>query len=185
MRKKGAKSKIRAYFESHVGEIVTTDEISKVAGIRDYQRRIRELRNEEGMRILSHIDRHDLRPGQYVLETLSRSPAFGRGMSPQRRMVILERNGFTCQLCGAGPGDVDPFDGNRSVRLHIDHVAPISQGGTDDPSNLRVVCSACNSGRSNVETPSETALNLIARIRKVPRAVQREVYEVLKRSIGD
>lgn len=185
MRNSGAKSRIRAYFESRVGEIVTTHEISEVAGIRDYQRRIRELRNEEGMRILSHIDRHDLKPGQYVLESLTRSPAFGRGMSPQLRTLILERNGFTCQLCGAGPTDPDPFDVARKVRLHIDHITPISQGGSDDPINLRVVCSACNSGRSNVETPSESARNLIARIRKAPRAVQREVYDALKRSMGD
>lgn len=185
MPKLSGKAKIRAYFESRVGEIVTTKEISQVAGISDYQRRIRELRNEEGMRILSHIDRHDLKPGEYVLESLHRSPAFGRSMSQQLRTLILERNGYTCQLCGAGPGDPDPFDDTRKVRLHIDHITPISQGGTDDPNNLRVVCSACNAGRANVETPSETALNLIARIRKAPRGVQRELYEMLKRSMGD
>lgn len=185
MREPGARSKLRAYFESRVGEVVTTHELSQVAGIRDYQRRIRELRNEEGMRILSHIDRHDLKPGEYVLESLHRSPAFGRGMSQQLRTQILERNGYTCQLCGAGPGDPDPFDAERKVRLHIDHITPISQGGSDDPENLRVVCSACNSGRANVETPSETALNLIARIRRAPRSVQRELFRLLRRSMGD
>lgn len=185
MRRASAKAKITAFFEGRVGQIVTTHEISEVAGIRDYQRRIRELRNEEGMRILSHIDRIDLRPGEYVLESLNRLPAFGRGMSQQLRTQILERNGFTCQLCGAGPGDPDPFDSTRKVRLHIDHITPVSQGGSDDPSNLRVVCSACNAGRSNVETPSETALNLIARLRRAPRSVRLEVYEALKRSMGD
>lgn len=180
-----AKARIRAFFEANIGRIVTTHDVSEVARIRDYQRRIRELRNEEGMRILSHIDRHDLKPGEYVLESLELSPAFGRGMSPQLRTFILERNGFSCQLCGAGPGDPDPFDVTRRVRLHIDHVTPISQGGSDDPSNLRVVCSACNAGRSNIETPSETALNLIARIRRVSRATQREVYDALKRSMGE
>jgi len=185
MAKIGAKARIRDFFESRVGQIVMTHEIAEIAGIADYQRRIRELRNEEGMKILSHIDRHDLKPGHYILETLDRSPGFGRGMSPQLRTMILERNGFTCQMCGAGAGDPDPFDPARKVRFHIDHIVPVSQGGTDDPLNLRVVCSACNAGRSNVETPSETARNLIARIRRAPRSVQREIFEMLKRSIGD
>ncbi|MBN1981661.1 MAG: HNH endonuclease [Chitinivibrionales bacterium] len=97
------------------------------------------------------------------------------------RNEILERNGYTCQLCGAGPGDTDPFNPNRKVRLHIDHIIPISQGGTDVKENLRVLCSSCNQGKSNVQPPSETALNIIAKIRKLPKLEQREVFEMLKR----
>ncbi len=179
-----ARDKIREFFERNVGKIITTHEISQVAGIRDYQRRIRELRNDEGMQIKTHIDRHDLKPGQYVLETLQRIPVIGRGISPQLRTEILERNGFTCQLCGAGPGDLDPFNPNRKMRLNIDHIVPVSQGGSEDRENLRVLCSACNHGRSNIQTPSETALNILARIRRSPRSVQREIYEALKRSLG-
>lgn len=178
-----ARSKLRGFFESNVGRIVTTQQLSEVAGIRDYQRRIRELRNDEGMQIRSHVDRHDLRPGEYVLESLTRLPAFAGGISLQLRNEILERNGYTCQLCGAGPGDSDPFNPNRRVRLHVDHVVPLSQGGSADRSNLRVLCSACNLGRSNIEAPSESARNILARIRRCSRTVQREIYEVLKRSL--
>lgn len=177
-----ARDKIREFLETNVGKVVTTDQIAVVAGIRDYQRRIRELRDEEGMQIRSHVDRHDLKPGQYLLETLVRIPAIERSISARLRNEILERNGFTCQRCGNGPGDPDPTNPNRKVRLHIDHVVPISQGGTDDRSNLQVVCSACNQGRANVQAPSEDARNIIARIRRTPRAVQKEIYEVLKRS---
>jgi hypothetical protein len=35
----------------------------QVARIRDYVRRLRELRDEEGMQIRSHVERHDLEPG--------------------------------------------------------------------------------------------------------------------------
>ena len=42
---------------------------------------VRELRNEEGWQILSHKDRSDLKPGQYLLETTKRVPAFRRGIS--------------------------------------------------------------------------------------------------------
>jgi 5-methylcytosine-specific restriction endonuclease McrA len=181
----GARDRIRAFLETNVGRIVTTHEIGEVAQIRDYQRRIRELRDEEGMQIRSHIDRHDLRPGEYMLESLERVPVIGRGISPPLRAEILERNGYTCQLCGSGAGDRDPFNPSRKVRLHIDHIIPISQGGTDAKDNLRVLCSSCNQGRANIRTPTEDARNILARIRRTPRSVQREVYEALKRTFGD
>ena len=177
-----ARDKLRAFLEANVGNVVTTHQLSRVAGIRDYQRRIRELRNEEGMQIHSHVDRHGLKPGQYILESLERTPVISRSISPQLRNEILERNGFTCQLCGSGPLDPDPYNNKRKVRLQVDHLVPISQGGTDDKENLRVLCSTCNQARSNIQIPSETALNLIARIRRTSRSVQREVYEALKRS---
>lgn len=180
-----ARDRIRSFLEQNVGKIVTTQEIGEVAQISDYQRRIRELRDEEGMQIRSHVDRHDLKPGQYLLESLDRVPAIERSISPQLRNEILERNGFTCQLCGAGPGDPDPFNPGRKVRLHIDHIIPISQGGTDDRSNLRVLCSTCNQGRSNIQTPTEDARNILARIRRTSRTVQKEVYEALKRTFGE
>ncbi len=178
----GAKEKLRAYFEANVGKVIKTHTLRRVAGISEYARRIRELRDEEGMQIRSHIDRHDLKPGEYLLESLKRVPTLGRGMSPQLRNEILERNGFTCQLCGAGPNDPDPFNPSRKMRLHIDHIIPISQGGSDDKDNLRVLCSACNQGRSNIQPISESARNILARIRRLSRAAQKEVYEAIKKT---
>lgn len=177
-----ARDRLRTFFEANVGTILDTHQLREVALISEYGRRVRELRDEEGMQIKTHIDRHDLRPGEYVLESLERIPVTGRGISPQLRNEILERNGYTCQSCGAGPGDIDPYNRNRKVRLHIDHIIPVSQSGTKDPENLRVLCSACNQGRSNIQTPSETALNILARLRKSTRAVRREVYEALRNS---
>jgi 5-methylcytosine-specific restriction endonuclease McrA len=184
-RKQGARGKIRAFLEANVGKVITTDQISQIADIRDYQRRIRELRNEEGMQIRSHHDLASLKPGEYMLETLDRLPAIERSISPQLRNDILERNGFTCQQCGSGAGDPDPYNPGRKVRLHVDHIIPISQGGTDDRDNLRALCSTCNQGKSNIQAPSESALNILARVRKTPRSVQREIYETLKRTFGD
>lgn len=176
-----ARDKLRSFFEQNVGKVISTHQLSKIARIRDYQRRIRELRDQEGMLIRSHVDRHDLKPGQYILESLERVPILGKGISPQLRNEILERNGYMCQLCGAVPGDQDPFNSERKVRLHIDHIIPLSQGGTNENDNLRVLCSACNQGRSNLQAPSESARNILARIRRSSRAVQREVYEALIR----
>lgn len=177
----GARDKIRKYFIEHVGKIVTTKQIKKVAKISEYARRIRELRDEEGYQIMSHNDRADLKPGEYVLESLKRRPAVARGIDPRLRNEILERNGYTCQRCGAGPGDPDPFNPGRKIRLHIDHIKPISQGGKSTKDNLRVLCSACNQGKSNVQPPSETALNIIAKIRKLGKNEQIEVFDFLKK----
>lgn len=176
-----AKDRIRSFLEANVGKVVTTHEIREVAAISEYARRIRELRDEEGMQIHSHVDRHDLKPGEYILVSIERTPSIERSVSPQLRNDILERNGFTCQQCGAGPGDRDPYNPARKVRLHIDHIIPLSQGGTNDRDNLRTLCSACNQGRSNIRAASEDSKNILARIRRAPRSVQREVFEALKR----
>ena len=74
---------------------------------------------------MSHNDRADLKPGQYILENTTRKPVISRCISPQLRNEILERNGYTCQRCGAGPGDADPFNPGRKIRLHIDHIKPL------------------------------------------------------------
>ena len=179
----GARDIIRKFFEKNVGKKVTTKQIRKVAKISEYARRIRELRDEEGLQIKSHIDRSDLKPGEYILETKKRSPVIGRGISVSLRNEILERNGYTCQLCGNRPGDPDPFNADRKVRLHIDHVQPVSQGGTDEKWNLRVLCSICNHSKANIQPPSESARNILARIRRASRSVRTEVYEILKKSI--
>jgi len=92
------------------------------------------------MHILSHHDREDLKPNQYMLETLKRRPVIARTISSEQRMRILERNGFTCQACGAGGGEDAPCNPGHRVRLQIDHILPISQGGTDEDSNLRAIC---------------------------------------------
>lgn len=176
----GARDRIREFFISNVGRVVTTQKIRRVGGISEYARRLRELRDEEGYQIKSHVDRADLKPGQYILETLELKPVVSRTISPQLRTEILERNGFTCQRCGSGPGDQDPFNPDRKVRLHVDHILPISQGGTDDRANLRVLCSACNQGRRDVQAPSETALNVLAKIRKLSKGEQKEIYDFLK-----
>ena len=180
----GARDRIRAFLEAHVGKVVTTKQIGKVAKISDYQRRIRELRDEEGMEIRSYKDHPGLRPDRYILKSLEYRPVVGRVISLQLRNEILERNGLTCQLCGATGADPDPGNPGRKLRLVIDHLIPVSQGGTNTRENLRVLCSACNAGRANLQAASESARNLLARIRRAPRSVQLEVYEALKRSYG-
>ncbi|CAN5296006.1 hypothetical protein BH11BAC6_BH11BAC6_15420 [soil metagenome] len=63
----------------------------------------RELRNEDGYQILSNKDRSNLKPGQYLMETTKRLPGFSRDISKETRAWVLERNAYTCQMCGVAP----------------------------------------------------------------------------------
>jgi 5-methylcytosine-specific restriction endonuclease McrA len=118
-----------------VGVILDSDQLREIAGISEWGRRVRELRNEEGYQILTHKDNTSLKPGQYLLETTNKVPAFSREISKETRAYVLDRDGFTCQMCGAVAGEPNPYD-NRTTILHIGHVIDKSMGGTDDPSNL-------------------------------------------------
>jgi 5-methylcytosine-specific restriction enzyme A len=40
----------------------------------------------------------------------------------------------------------------RTDRLTADHIVPLSQGGTNDISNLRTYCIGCNSARARTKT---------------------------------
>lgn len=146
---------------------------------------MRELRDEEGIQILTHNDREELKPNEYRLDTLKLRPVIARGISPELRKRILERNGFTCQICGAGPGDDAPCEPGKKVRLQIDHIVPISQGGTDDESNLRVTCVYYNKEKANILKPaSGQSVSALAMIRRLPRDVQMEVYLRLHEKFG-
>jgi hypothetical protein len=162
--RESARAKIRAFLEQNVGEIVTSRQISEVSGIIAHARRVRELRDDFGMRISTHRDRSDLKPGEYCLETLEARAVEARSAIPRKlRNQVLDRDGYTCQKCGLGAGDVDPYNSGRRVKLQIDHILPSAQGGNTEIDNLRALCSTCNEGQQNIQPASETAKNILAR----------------------
>jgi len=172
------------YLLAHVGETVSKSDLREVAApATEWARRLRELREDDGYRISSHIDRDDLRPGEYVLETPEPIPQAKRvhAIPAALRRQVLERDGYTCQRCGAGAGDPDPYSYERRIRLHVDHEDP---NGPTEVGNLIALCSSCNQSKANVRDASEDARNLLARIRRAPRAVQIEVYEQLRRKFA-
>ena len=57
------------------------------------------------------------------------------------RYQILKRDNHQCQSCGATVND--------GAKLEIDHIKPVSKGGTNDPDNLQVLCKDCNLGKSD------------------------------------
>lgn len=175
-----ARAKLRAHFLENLGRVMGSDELRGVAGdITEWARRVRELRNEEGYQILTHNDRADLKPGEYLLEDPKPQPAFAREISKETRAFVLDRNGFTCQMCGAVAGEPHEYDHGRKTRLHIGHIRDKSMGGTDDPSNLRAVCSVCNEGASNLTLERPTTEKLLTQIRRAKLSDQIEVLRWL------
>ena len=55
------------------------------------------------------------------------------GDSAYLRRLVFRRDLARCQLCGAEGG-----------MLEVDHIVPISEGGTNDLTNLRTLCRGCH-----------------------------------------
>jgi hypothetical protein len=182
MAKKGenAKDKLRAYFLSHLGQVLGSYELREVTGGQtEWARRVRELRDEEGYRILTHHDRSELKPGEYILEDPKPQPAFSRDISAETRAYVLDRNGYTCQMCGAAAGDPDPLHPGRKIRLQIGHIIDKTMGGTDEPSNLRALCSNCNEGASNATLMRPDLKKLLIEVRRATIGDQLEILKWL------
>lgn len=166
-KEKGSKQKILDYLLANIGRRIESKELQEASGWKaEWGRRLRELRDEEGYYILSHKDRADLKPGQYLLETSKRRPAFHRGISKETRAFVLERNGYTCQMCGLAAGDTDPFNPQRTIRLTMGHIKDKSKGGVDEPNNLRAVCTICNEGLQNTALPKPDQIWLLSQVRR-------------------
>lgn len=169
----GARKKLRDHFLANLGRVMGSEELRTVAGgISEWARRVRELRDQEGYQILTNNDRSELKSGQYLLENSKPAPAFERAISKETRALVLDRNGFTCQMCGAVAGENHPYDLGRKTRLHLGHIIDKSMGGKDDASNLRALCSVCNEGARNLTLDRPSLQKLIIQIRRATGADQ-------------
>lgn len=76
-----------------------------------------------------------------------RNRELAKGIVPDRdpitkslRHEVFVKDNYKCVECGATKED---------TRLHVDHILPVSQGGSDELSNLQTLCEACNLTKSN------------------------------------
>lgn len=76
---------------------------------------------------------------------------------------VLERDNYTCQICGVSKGMLDrliPGLGDFLL-LEIDHITPVAKGGSgDDECNLQTLCWRCNRKKGKNKT-NEEVKNLI------------------------
>jgi hypothetical protein len=57
------------------------------------------------------------------------------------RYKVLQGGRSICVECGRSP------DNTRGLIVHVDHKIPVSQGGSNDITNLQVLCKDCNLGK--------------------------------------
>lgn len=65
-----------------------------------------------------------------------------RPVSARVRLNTYQRDGYACVLCGSHDD------------LTLDHIIPVTAGGTNDPDNLQTMCRPCNSRKGVTQWPS-------------------------------
>ena len=66
-----------------------------------------------------------------------------KSLTNSLRYDVMRKDNFKCRLCGKSPAN------DIKIRLEIDHILPVSKGGTNDLNNLQTLCQFCNSGKNN------------------------------------
>lgn len=83
------------------------------------------------------FEEHPDHPGSYQLGHLGwlLTVPVRRSIPARVRAEVLGRDEHRCRRCPATSG------------LTIDHIKPVSRGGTDDLTNLQTLCQPCNSSK--------------------------------------
>lgn len=89
-----------------------------------------------------YATRADVRTYHLSQASLSRRKKRGEpgGVTPEDLAAVLARP--TCEYC------LYPNDG--SIPVAVDHAQPVSRGGHDQLSNLRLSCKPCNQGKGTM-----------------------------------
>ena len=85
--------------------------------------------------------------------------SFRPATKPKGGLLILDRDGFQCALCGASSY-------KDLVRLHVDHIIPWSRGGRDYAYNLITMCERCNLEKSDFLLEEKNIENLQTEARR-------------------
>lgn len=141
---KGARVKLVELFKNNVGKEFSKKELAEVAGIFDWARVIRALRQEG-------YDIELLKSGSYRLNSLTKKRGNVRGaIDAKTRYRILHRDQSKCQRCGKTPAD--------GIKLVVDHKIPVEYGGKTEDDNLWTLCEECNLGKKHWLSDSDAEL---------------------------
>ena len=72
-----------------------------------------------------------------------------KSISPKLRFEVFKRDKFQCQYCGKSA---------PQVVLHVDHIEPVAEGGTNEITNLITACSECNLGKGARRLSDDAAI---------------------------
>jgi hypothetical protein len=118
--KTSVKDKIIKYLVQNIGKEVTGEELSYLAKAKkEWARRIRELRTEDGWPVKTRISgRPDLPVGVYVLEENRQAEIHDRKIEDSVRINVLERDNFSCRKCGWNQKIKKEGDPRHLLELH-------------------------------------------------------------------
>lgn len=96
-----------------------------------------------------------------------------RAVSKAMRLQVLERDNYTCQICGISKGFLDDLCPGLGeyLLLEIDHVRSVAQGGTGkDIDNLQVLCWRCNKKKGKSKTNRQVRKAITYGIQYLPKS---------------
>jgi hypothetical protein len=139
-KKASVTDKIIEYFRKNVGEEITGEELKYLAkDKKEWARRVRELRTEQGWPIVTkNSGRDDLAIGVYVLEEDRQTYEHDRAIPDPVRVAVLQRDGFKCVKCGWSRAMLSPDDPRKMLELH--HRQHHKDKGENSIENLVTLC---------------------------------------------
>jgi len=155
------RDKLLKFFRENVGNPVTGEELQYLAkNNKEWARRVRELRTEEGRPIVTrNTGNLELPVGVYMLEEDRQAPEHDRKIPDPTRAEVLERDKHTCQLCGWTHEQRNPSNPKAFLELH--HIEHHAKGGKNSVENLITLCNVCHDQVHRKNTPPEELKKLI------------------------
>lgn len=143
--KLSVKEKILSYLRKNIGQKVTGEELKYLANDRsEWPRRVRELRTEEGWPIVTKVSGMPSLPvGVYVLEEDRQAEVHDRKISDPVRVAVLERDIYSCKVCGWNYTNRNIADKLRNL-LELHHIEAHAAGGKNTEENLITLCNVCH-----------------------------------------
>jgi 5-methylcytosine-specific restriction endonuclease McrA len=115
-----------------------------------------------------------------LVETLSQKIRWRKSAAGQRALMtsklrnsIKKRDNHTCRYCSVS------LAAEPHLLLEVDHVIPVSKGGSSTPDNLQTLCWRCNRTKSNkVASASPVPAGPATKAQPLAQPAQRRVADV-------
>lgn len=104
-------------------------------------------RNGNNTRFCSDVCARRARKARYGKDDRKRARYFGAAYEPINRLKVFQRDDWRCGLCGelVLQGEQAPHPRSPS----IDHIVPLSRGGSHTYANVQTACWGCNTAKGN------------------------------------
>lgn len=120
------------------GDWVASSKLLAITGQKYFDRRIRELRDEQGCDVSTGTNKGG---HAYRLESTTVNACNPRYyLSQKEKSVLFKRDNHTCTICGE-----PKTPGVRG--LQADHKIPLIRGGEHSADNWQSICNVCNVGK--------------------------------------